>query len=99
VARIIDLEKNKPDKTIQQYSWIHREIRSLKQDSSIIICPADKGNTTVILDRETYDAKILELLQQDNYESLNEDPNINHEKKVRATPFGLKKMNRFDKDE
>ena len=45
--------KRKPQRTnLSAAQW--KAVKNLKEDKSIIIIPADKGNKTVILDREAY---------------------------------------------
>jgi len=39
----------------------------LQKDTSITILPADKGNATVVMDRDFYDQKIRTLLEDDTY--------------------------------
>jgi hypothetical protein len=43
-------------------------LRSLKNDNSIIICPADKGKAVVIEDRDTYLMKMQEQIDAGDYE-------------------------------
>ena len=60
---------------------MQRAVKSLKQDESIAILPADKGNTTVILDRMKYDDKLRSLLGDgDTYrkKSHNQDEDQGH---------------------
>ena len=46
-----------------------RKIRNeLKEDDSIIICPADKGKAVVVEDRETYLAKMQDQIHEGSYE-------------------------------
>ena len=53
----------------------------MKNDNSIAICNADKGNCTVVMDKCKYDEKMLALLSDKNtYEKVNEKNCI---KKVR----------------
>ena len=49
-------------------------LRHLRTDTSIKILPEDKGNATVIMDINTYDIKIEEVLQKGNYTKLTKDP-------------------------
>ena len=54
-------------------------LNALKNDVSIVIKAADKGGTTVIMDKAFYKEKILELLSDtENYMEIpnNEDDNI-----------------------
>jgi len=39
-----------------------------------MIIPADKGNATVVMDRDVYDQKIRTLLEDDTYTKLRCDP-------------------------
>ena len=43
-------------------------LRELKEDDSIIICPADKGKAVVIEDRDTYMAKMIDQIHEGNCE-------------------------------
>ena len=52
VSRILKSEVNKPDNSTNKYTWLKEPLKHLRNDNSITICPADKGNTTVILNRE-----------------------------------------------
>ncbi|CAN8028437.1 unnamed protein product, partial [Ixodes persulcatus] len=49
-------------------------IQNLREDKSIVVLPADKGNATVLLDRADYDEKALQLLSTDAYMILPKDP-------------------------
>ena len=43
----------------------HAAIKSLKEDQNIIIAKADKGNTTVVLDKSNYLSKL-----EDNFNNV-----------------------------
>ena len=49
-------------------------LKSLKEDKSIMILPADKGRTSVVLDADTYRAKMSALIDSGPYQLLNKDP-------------------------
>ena len=49
-------------------------VQNLRTDKSIHILKADKGNTTVLLNRTDYDKKILALLSTPTYKELKRDP-------------------------
>ena len=72
VVRIV--RKSKPPRS--NISKAEREaIRSLAKDDSVVILPADKGRTTVILDKQDYQNKVNTLLDDTNtYEKLTSDP-------------------------
>ena len=50
-------------------------LKRLQSDKSIIILPADKGRSTVVMDSEEYDKKILSIVNDENtYKCLKKDP-------------------------
>ena len=60
-------------------------IRTLKNDSDLIILPADKGNTTMVLDRDEYEKKVESMLDdQLTYEKIKKDPAPSLERKMNA---------------
>ena len=53
----------------------YKAIKQLKEEESIVTAPADKGNATVVRDREDYDKKIRTLLADtDTYKRPPRDP-------------------------
>ena len=46
-------------------------IRELKEDESIIICPADKGKAVVVEDREVYLMKTQDQISEGDYVKKN----------------------------
>ena len=76
------LEEAKPPKP----NLTHEEreaIKELKKDNTIVILPADKGNATVVMDREEYNNKMRDLLKQDDYRIIKKDPTLKIEKKIK----------------
>jgi hypothetical protein len=58
-------------------------LKSLATDDSIVILPADKGRSTVILDSEDYEGKIRDLLSDERtYEKLKKDPTTSVKNKL-----------------
>ena len=56
------------------------EMRSWKDE---VILPADKGNTTVVMERGDYDRKVRELLDDTStYRKLPKDPTPTQESKI-----------------
>ncbi|XP_037529362.1 uncharacterized protein LOC119406703 [Rhipicephalus sanguineus] len=51
-----------------------RALRELREDPTIVILPADKGNATVVLDRRDYDRKVQDHLVSGTYGKLKKDP-------------------------
>lgn len=50
-------------------------LKQLRADTSIVILSADKGQTTVVMDRDEYDDRLLSMLQDTaTYNELNRDP-------------------------
>ncbi|XP_077528258.1 uncharacterized protein LOC144139901 [Haemaphysalis longicornis] len=49
-------------------------IRNLRDDDNVVILPADKGNCTVVLDRQAYESKVQDLFDCSTYEKLKKDP-------------------------
>ncbi|CAF0928873.1 unnamed protein product [Rotaria sordida] len=46
-------------------------IKSLKSNENIVICKADKGNSIVILDKQSYIEKAQEILKGNQFQALN----------------------------
>ncbi|XP_038066508.1 uncharacterized protein LOC119736566 [Patiria miniata] len=67
----------------------HQAINSLRNDSSIHILKADKGNATVIMDRTEYDHKVQDILNTDTYTCLKKNPIPAVERKVAAKLLSL----------
>ena len=57
-------------------------LRSLKRKQDIVILKSDKGNATVVMDKEEYHQKCLALLQPPTYMCLKKDPTPKFERKV-----------------
>ena len=69
-----------------------RAISSLRRDRDLVILPADKGNATVVMDREEYDRKMQEMLDDEQtYRRLKKDPAPALERRMNAL---LLSMNR-----
>ena len=69
---------------------------SLRQDSSIVILKADKGNCTVIMNRKDYDCKVLDLLSDEvTYVKLKKDPTKVSERDMNRLLLQLHKDNKL----
>ena len=69
------VSKSKPPRS--NISKAEREaIKSLAKDDSVVILPADKGRTTVILNKQDYQSKVKTLLDdtRNTYEKLTSNP-------------------------
>ena len=52
----------------------YQALNCLRNDASIHILKADKGNATVVMDRSEYDQKIKDILDTDTYTNLKKNP-------------------------
>ena len=67
-------------------------LKKLANDKSIHITRPNKGKGIVILDRDEYVNKMLEILNDSStFKTLNHDPTINKEKKLRRILLNMKK--------
>ena len=57
-------------------------LKKLREDDSIVILPADKGNATVVMNREDYDRKMADILDGGDYAVVKTNPIPKLEKKV-----------------
>jgi hypothetical protein len=57
-------------------------LKSLKDNTEILIIHADKGNCTVVLNESTYKEKISSLLESEVYEILLKDPTFQIQRKM-----------------
>ena len=60
-------------------------IKQLKNDTTIKILPADKGNATVIMDVKDYNLKLESVITEDKYTLLKKNPTKSLETKVYKT--------------
>ena len=73
VVGILDREHNVKDQNVTKQEWA--SIDSLKKDESIMVLPADKGRTTVVMNRKDYDRKCQDLIADNKtYVKLKTDP-------------------------
>ncbi len=69
-----------------------RALRSLRRDYSIVILPADKGRSTVVMDKSDYEKKAMDLLSETNtYRKLPRDPAASLERRMNALLLELKR--------
>ena len=77
------IQKSKPPKPNVPKEE-RKAIRELEQMEDIVVLPADKGNVTVVMDKQEYQEKVDQLLQdQDTYKHITRDPSNKAEKEVR----------------
>ena len=76
-----------------------KALRSLRDLDDVFFLPADKGMATVVIDREQYDAKIMELLSDERtYRLMKKDPCIALERKLNSLLLQLKKKGSLPAD-
>ena len=69
-------------------------LRNLRSRQDIIIKPADKGSSVVIMSRDDYISEgVRQLSNQSTYQKLNEDPTQKHLEKVRESVEDLEEEN------
>ncbi|XP_033114265.1 uncharacterized protein LOC117114686 [Anneissia japonica] len=67
-------------------SYLNQEVKALntiKNDKSLTILPADKGNTTVILNSTDYERKMIDMLSDEStYKKIKKDPTAGYKRKL-----------------
>ena len=73
--------------------------KSLQKRKNLLILPADKGRTTVVLDKEDYDRKMFGMLNDEKtYKQLDRDPVPSLEGRMNAFLLQLKKKGSITPD-
>ena len=69
-----------------------RAIKQLRDDDSILILPADKGRSVVVMDKCDYD-HIMRLMLEDchTYKRLRKDPSQHLERKINAVLLEMRR--------
>ena len=80
-------EPAKPNITGQERS----AIKALRQDKSIHILRADKGNATVVMDKTEYDHKVADILNSNCYRKLRRDPTPSIERQLQHKLLSLQR--------
>jgi hypothetical protein len=75
----------KPNLTVAEA----RALREIRNNDQIIVLPADKGNTTVVMDRSDYNDVMRKLLSDPSYKQLKSDPTKSIERKTNKIVTGL----------
>ena len=92
---------NKKHKSIPNLSTKQKKaLKNLRDDTNIVITKADKGNCTVIIDKDKYEEKIFKLLNdKDTYVLIKNDLTKNIEGKLNKFIFDLYKIDRLSQKE
>ncbi|XP_041460800.1 uncharacterized protein LOC121411955 [Lytechinus variegatus] len=75
---------------------MRKALKSLKEDESIMILPADKGRASVILDTDVYRAKMSELIESGPYHAIGKDPTDRLSRKLSTILRGFHKNGDID---
>ena len=73
-----------------------RAISNLRKDNTIVILPADKGNSTAVMDRKEYTEKIQNMLSDESYRPLKKDPTMKLERTIDTTLKKLEETGEID---
>ena len=65
---------------------LSNSIRGLKEDNDLVVIRADKGNATVVMNREDYVGKMDELLKGEDYVRIRKKPHISSREKGQRRP-------------
>ena len=99
-SKVVDI-LNKKNKSIPNLSIKERKaLKNLRNDTNIVITKADKGNCTVIIDKDKYEEKIFKLLNdKDTYVLIKNDLTKSIERKLNKFIFDLYKIDRLSQKE
>ena len=98
-AKVCSLFRNTPKPKQNLSTSQFKAIKSLKKRDNIVIMKADKGNATVVMDKENYHQKCCALLQPPTYLPLPGDPTTKVEGGgVTEVLSDLKKKGSIDKN-
>ena len=60
-----------------------KSIRTKVRDNDLVVTKADKGNTIVVLNRDSYNTKVNNVIQSSDFEVLNSDPTAKYNAAVK----------------
>ena len=63
----------------------HKALKSLKDDTNIVIVAADKGKATVAMDKEDHSRRMMTTLDEGMYSTLKRDPTVKVENSITNT--------------
>jgi hypothetical protein len=70
---------------------LRKALKHLKENNTLLILPAEKGNATVLMKKYDYEGKMRDLLDSDTYSKIKKDPTKTQEAKFTKIPKGLEK--------
>lgn len=73
-----------------------KAIRSIRKNESVVVLPADKGRSTIVMDRCDYEGKMMEMLNDETtYRQLNKDPMPSQERNMKSMLFKLRQADKL----
>ena len=66
-------------------------LKKLREEKDVVILPADKGNSTVLMNSSGYHSKLAGMLDCDTYSVMAKDPTKTQETKICHTLKGLER--------
>ena len=88
VCGVLRNAKQPKDNITKEY---REALKELRKNENIVIVPADKGSSTVVLKREDYHSKLSKMLESGTYKQLKKDPTVTQETKIVSRLRALEK--------
>ena len=77
-----------------------KALRELRQDTSLVILPADKGRATVVMDKSSYDTKVKTMLSDTTtYKILPKDPTSSLQREMNAILLSLRRSDHLSESQ
>ena len=95
-ASIASVMKNAKPPRPNTTSIERTALRSLKENKTITILPADKGNRTVVMNTTDYEKKASDIIEHEPFRKLTRDPTARNEKRVNDKMKQLLKEKRIN---
>ena len=78
-SKVIGVIKNHRPPKPSLNSEETKALKELRNDQNLVISKADKGKTTVVMDKTDYDERLLSMLEDNTtYQLLQKDPTPQH---------------------
>ena len=72
-------------------------LKELKEKKDIVIVPADKGNSTVVMNLADYDKKACDVIGKMPFERVSKDPTRKVEDGINKLTYGLSQAGKIKK--
>jgi hypothetical protein len=78
--------QNKPkQERLKRQKYIINNVNKKLTDHNAMIVKADKGKTTVIINKEEYQQKVQEFIGKNDFQKLKKDPTNKHKTQIQKT--------------